>query len=405
MGYATGMLVPPLIELNKDVGRHLKAGHPWVFRKALASLPKHLTAGTIVDLVEHGAFVARGYLDPFSPIAVRVLTTNSRERVDAGFWKARIAQAVSLRTSLFEGEDVTGYRVVNGEGDFLPGVVVDRYADWAVLKLYSAGLKPHRDAIVKALMELLPLKGVFGRDEVGTSEDDDEGAGQGQVLAGEAPPDRIAIRERGTVLLVDVRGGQKTGLFLDQRENRRSVRRFARGRSVLNCYSFTGGFSIHAAMAGATRVTSIDQDADALGVAREIFQANSIEPSDHEFIPGDVPSFLAQARRDGVRYGCIVLDPPAFTKSQKTVEAAQEGYAGINRAALQILEPGGILLTASCSARVTAEEFFQAVKEGAFKAKADVQLLETHFQPADHPVQLQLPEGRYLKLLVLRKVA
>jgi 23S rRNA (cytosine1962-C5)-methyltransferase len=400
------MLVPPLLELGKDLGRHLRAGHPWVFRKALINIPRDLPAGTIVDLVEHGAFVARGYLDPHSPIAVRVLTTNARERVDAQFWKNRIAQAVALRNELFAGEDVDGYRVVNGEGDFLPGVVVDRYADFAVVKLYSAGLKVHRDAIVRALMSLLPIKGVFGRDELGRSDEDgDEGEGLGQVLAGEAPPEEIAIRERGTTLLVDVRRGQKTGLFLDQRENRRSVRRFARGRSVLNCYSFTGGFSIQAALAGATRVTSLDQDADALQLARKIFEANSIAPSEHDFITRDVPSFMAQARKDGLRYGCIVLDPPAFTKSQKTVEAAQEGYAGINRAALQILEPGGILLTASCSARVTADEFFQAVKEGAFKAKADVQLLETHFQPADHPVQVQLPEGRYLKMLVLRKVA
>jgi 23S rRNA (cytosine1962-C5)-methyltransferase len=400
------MLVPPLHELGKDLGRHLRAGHPWVFRKALINIPRDLPAGTIVDLVEHGAFVARGYLDPHSPIAVRVLTTNARERVDAQFWKNRIAQAVALRNELFAGEDVDGYRVVNGEGDFLPGVVVDRYADFAVVKLYSAGLKVHRDAIVRALMSLLPIKGVFGRDELGRSDEDgDEGEGLGQVLAGEAPPEEIAIRERGTTLLVDVRRGQKTGLFLDQRENRRSVRRFARGRSVLNCYSFTGGFSIQAALAGATRVTSLDQDADALQLARKIFEANSIAPSEHDFITRDVPSFMAQARKDGLRYGCIVLDPPAFTKSQKTVEAAQEGYAGINRAALQILEPGGILLTASCSARVTADEFFQAVKEGAFKAKADVQLLETHFQPADHPVQVQLPEGRYLKMLVLRKVA
>ena len=398
------MLVPPLLELQKDLGRHLRAGHPWVFRKALADVPKALPAGTIVDLVEHGSFVARGYLDPHSPIAVRVLTTNQHERIDAAFWKARLTQAVSLRKTLFEGEDLNAWRVVNGEGDFLPGVVVDRYADWAVIKLYSAGLKPHRATLVKLLMELLPVRGVFGRDEI-PKEDDAEERAQGQVLAGDEPPERIAIRERGTTLLVDVRRGQKTGLFLDQRENRRALRRYAGGRSTLNCYSFTGGFSVQAAAAGATRVTSIDQDSDAVDLSREVFAANALDPAAHEFVVGDVPSFLSEARRSGRRFGCIVLDPPAFTKSQKTVDSAQEGYVSINRAALQILEPGGILFTASCSARVTPEEFFQAVKEGAFKAKADVQLLETHFQPADHPVQLQLPEGRYLKLFVLRRVA
>lgn len=400
------MLVPPLLELTKDLGRHLRAGHPWVFRKALAELPRSLPAGTIVDLVERGSFVARGYLDPHSPIAVRVLTTNSRERVDARFWRERLARAHALREALFAGTEVNAYRVCNGEGDFLPGLVVDRYADYAVIKLYSAGLTPHRDAIVRALMDLLPIRGVYGRDEIATDDDGDGESGlQGRVLAGDEPPERIAIREWGATLLVDVRRGQKTGLFLDQRENRRALRRFAKGRTTLNCYSYTGGFSVQAALAGASRVVSVDLDEDAIGVAREIFEANGLDPLAHDFVRGDVPSYLANARRDGVRFGCIILDPPAFTKAQRTVDAALEGYAGINRAALQVLEPGGYLITASCSARVTAEDFFQSVKEAAFKAKADVQLLETHFQPADHPVQLQLPEGRYLKLLVLRRVA
>ncbi len=375
-----------------------------MFRKAIADIPKSLPAGTVVDLVERGSFVARGYLDPHSPIAVRVLTTDSRERIDETFWKGRLERAIRLRTELFPGDDVDAWRCVNGEGDFLPGIVVDRYADWAVVKLYSAGLKAFRDTIVRLLMGLLPIRGVYGRDELGREDDTEDGV-EGHVLTGGDPPERITIRERGAKLLVDVRRGQKTGLFLDQRENRHALRRYARGRTVLNCYSYTGGFSIQAALGGATRVTSIDQDADAVALSRDIFDANGLDAGAHEFITGDVGAFLSEARREGRRYGCIVLDPPAFTKSQRTVESAREGYAGINRAAFQILEPGGILFTASCSARVSAEEFFLAVKEGAFKARADVQLLETHFQPADHPVQVQLPEGRYLKLLVLRRVA
>lgn len=397
------MLVPPVLELSKDLGRHLRAGHPWVFRHALVELPKALPAGTVVDLCERGSFVARGYLDPHSPIAVRVLTRNPRERIDAGFWKARLEQAVALRRALFDRTEVDAYRVVNGEGDFLPGIVADRYADFAVLKLYSAGLKPHRKAIVDALMQLLPLRGVWGRDELGKDEAEPESAG-GQLLAGAAPPERIAIREREVTLLVDVRRGQKTGLFLDQRENRAAVRQWARGRTALNCYAFTGGFSVQAALGGATQVVSVDQDADALALAGDIYEANGLDRASHEAVRADVPTYLATARRDGRTFGLVVLDPPAFTKAKATVEAAQEGYASINRAALQVLEPGGILVTASCSARVSLDEFFQAVKEGAFKAKADVQLLETHLQPADHPVQLQLPEGRYLKLFVLRKL-
>lgn len=403
------MLVPPLLHLTKDLGRHLRAGHPWVFRKALESIPKHLPAGTIVDLVEHGAFVARGYLDPHSPIAVRVLTRDPRERIDASFWARRIERAASLRRELFRDEDLDAWRVVNGEGDLLPGVVADRYGDFIVLKLYSAGLRPHRDAIVRALQAAVPVAGVYGRDEPGGDEtagmDSDSAPPEGRVLAGEEPPEFIAIRERGAKLLVDVRRGQKTGLFLDQRENRAALRRHARGRTVLNCYSYTGGFSVQAALGGAVSVTSIDQDADAISLARRTFEANGLNPSEHEFRVGDVPDYLSRLKQNEVgRFDCIVLDPPAFTKSQRTVESALDGYASLNRSALQVLRPGGLLVTASCSARVSAEAFFNAVKEAAFKAKADVQLLETHFQPADHPVQLQLPEGRYLKLFVLRRV-
>lgn len=400
------MHVPPLLELSKELGRHLRAGHPWVFRKAVKAIPRGLPAGTIVDLVEQGGFVARGYLDPHSPIAVRVLTRDPRERVDEAFWTRRIARAVQLRVDAFRGEDVDAWRMVNGEGDFLPGIVADRYGDFAVLKLYSAGLRPHREAIVRGLRAAFPLRGVYGRDELPREDDEEGGAAEGRVLDGEAPPERIAIRERGAVLLVDVRRGQKTGLFLDQRENRRELRRWAHGRAVLNCYSYTGGFSVHAALAGAARVVSVDQDADAIGLSQETFRANGLDPAAHDFVVDDVPEYLARVRREGGegRFGCIVLDPPAFTKAQRTADAALEGYAALNRSALQILAPGGYLLTASCSARVSAEEFFGAVKEAAFKAKADVQLLETRLQPADHPVQLQLPEGRYLKLLVLRRV-
>jgi len=286
--------------------------------------------------------------------------------------------------------------------------VADRYADFAVLKLYSAGLKPHRAHIVSALMSTLPIKGVWGRDEVGRdgdpNDDDDAASNGGQVLAGDTPPERIAIRERGTTLLVDVRNGQKTGLFLDQRENRRAVRKWSKGRSVLNCFSFMGGFSVQAALGGATRVVSVDQDGDAMALAQDIFRANQLDVGQHDFVTGDVSKYLASAKQEGASFGLIVLDPPAFTKSQKTVEAALDGYASLNRAALQVLDTGGLLVTASCSARVSYEEFFGTIKEAAFKAKVDLQLVEQHLQPADHPVAMQLPEGRYLKLMVLRRV-
>lgn len=407
--------------LQKDLARHLRAGHPWVFRKAVERAPRGLPAGAIVDVVEGERFVARGYYDPHSAIAVRVLTRDAAEAIDAAFWRNRAQRALALRRDLVRG--TTGYRVVHGEADGLPGVVADRYDRWIVLKLYSAGLTPHRGAIVEALRDAVarppvaraddadgprdaPLAGIFGRDEIAQDDEGGVAPAQGKVLWGAAPPERIAIDEQGMRLLVDVRRGQKTGTFLDQRENRRLVRELARGRALaLNCFSYTGGFSVAAALGGARRVVSVDLDADAIGLARDNFAENGLEPSGHEFLVDDAFEALARARRDGRRFDLVVCDPPAFAKSQRAVEAALAGYASLNRAALGVLAPGGLLVTASCSARVSAEQFHDAVREAAFKARVDLQLVAERRQPPDHPISPQFREGRYLKLLVYRRAA
>ena len=395
----------PTLALQKDLARHLRAGHPWVFRKAIERAPRGLAAGAIVDVTEGGRFVARGYLDPHSAIAVRVLTREPAEVVDADFWRRRVARAFALRAEVVSG--TTGYRVVHGESDGLPGLVVDRYDRFAVLKLYSAGLTPHRPAIVEAIRAEVPgLAGVYGRDEIGRDDADDGESEkpQGKVLWGAEPPERIAIDEHGMTVLVDVRRGQKTGSFLDQRENRRMVRDLARGRAeVLNLFGYTGGFSVAAALGGAKHVVTVDVDADAIALARENFKANGLDMADHAFATEDAFEILASYKREGRRFDLVVCDPPAFAKSQKAVEAAVSGYASLNRAALAVLAPGGLLVTASCSARVSAEQFTDAVKEAAFKARVDLQLLRETRQPPDHPVALQFREGRYLKCLVLRR--
>jgi 23S rRNA (cytosine1962-C5)-methyltransferase len=318
--------------------------------------------------------------------------------------------------------------------------VVDRYDRFAVLKLYSAGLTPHRADIVDAVrIEAEGLAGVFGRDEI--PRDDDEGsrapgqadepaperargrgkkgqassaqpaqlvqpagAGVGRVLWGAEPPERIEYDEHGMKVRVDVRKGQKTGHFLDQRENRRMVRELAPGRAeALNLFSYTGGFSVAAALGGAKHVVSVDTDRDAIALARENFAANGLDPADHAFSTQDCFDILAAYKKEGRRFNLVVCDPPAFAKSQKAVEAALAGYASLNRAALAVLAPGGLLVTASCSARVSPEQFTDAVKEAAFKAKVDLALVGETRQQADHPVSLQFREGRYLKCLVLRR--
>jgi 23S rRNA (cytosine1962-C5)-methyltransferase len=392
------------LPLRKDLARHLRAGHPWVFRRAVDKAPSRLPAGSIVDVTEDGRFVARGYYDPHSAIAVRILTREPAEAVDAAFWRRRVARALALRRELVSG--TSAYRLVHGEGDGLPGVIVDRYDRFAVLKLYSAGLTPHRAAIVEAVRaEVEGLAGVFGRDEVGRDDDEDEvSGGTGRVLWGAEPPERIAVDEHGMTLLVDVRRGQKTGHFLDQRDNRRMVRELARGRAeALNLFGYTGGFSVAAALGGARHAVTVDVDRDAIALARENFRANGLDPADHAFAAEDCFELLGRYRKEGRRFDLVVCDPPAFAKSQRAVEGALAGYASLNRAALAVLAPGGLLVTASCSARVSAEEFSDAVKEAAFKARVDLSLVAETRQPPDHPVSLQFREGRYLKCLVLRR--
>jgi 23S rRNA (cytosine1962-C5)-methyltransferase len=395
------------LPLRKDLARHLRAGHPWVFRKAVERAPGRLPPGAIVDVTEDGRFVARGYYDPHSAISVRILTREPAEAIDAAFWRRRVARAVALRRELVHGTN--GWRVVHGEADGLPGVVADRYGGFAVLKLYSAGLTPHRAEIVDALRaEVDGLEGVFGRDEI-PRDDQDEGEGgapAGRVLWGAEPPERITIDEHGMKVLVDVRRGQKTGHFLDQRENRRMVRELAAGRpEALNLFSYTGGFSVAAALGGAKHVVSVDVDRDAIALARENFRANGLDPADHAFAAEDCFDLLARYKREGRRFDLVVCDPPAFAKSQKAVEGAIAGYASLNRAALAVLAPGGLLVTASCSARIPADQFADAVKEAAYKAKVDLSLVRETRQPPDHPISLQFREGRYLKCLVLRRAS
>jgi 23S rRNA (cytosine1962-C5)-methyltransferase len=376
-----------------------------VFRRAIEAAPRGLEAGAVVDVVEDGRFVARGYFDPHSAISVRILTRDAAEVIDAGFWRRRVRRAMALREALVRG--TTGMRLVHGESDGLPGVVADRYAGHVVLKLYSAGLTPHRGDVVEALRQEVPgLAGVYGRDEIPRDEEDDEAQPRGQVLWGAEPPERIEIDEHGMRLLVDVRRGQKTGLFLDQRENRRLVRELAPGRAEgLNLFGYTGGFSVAAALGGVGHVVTVDQDADAIRLARENFRTNGLDAADHAFAVGDAFEWLRRYRAEGRRFDLVVCDPPAFAKSQKAVEGAVAGYASLNRAALQVLSPGGLLVTASCSARVSSEQFQDAVKEAAFKARVEILLVEERHQPPDHPVSPQFREGRYLKCCFYRRTS
>ena len=385
------------LTLAKDLARPIRAGHPWIFRNAL-SPHAELPAGAIVDVTDgRGRFVARGYYDPKAAVAVRVLTLDAEERIDSAFLRRRLRTCLDLRRALVLDAETDACRLVHGEGDGLPGVIIDLYGGYAVLKLYSAGLLPHRDSLARALSETVPgLLGIIARDDLK--------ADKGELLSGAMPPDPLLILENGAKFAVDLFGGQKTGFFLDQRESRFLVRRLARGKSVLNCFGYTGGFSINAALGGAGRVVTVDLDADAVALARRNFALNGLDPSPHDFWAADVASTVKRLTDRGEKFGMVILDPPAYAKSQKAVDAAVAGYTALNRTALALVEKGGLFCTASCTARVSAEDFFSAVKSAASAAGVRLQLLFQKFQPPDHPIALQFPEGRYLKFFVFRRV-
>jgi 23S rRNA (cytosine1962-C5)-methyltransferase len=379
-------------------GRELpvRAGHPWIFSGAIASGLDGAEPGEPVRVVAHGGgFVAAGYGNPRTAIAIRVLTLDD-EAVDAALVARRIDAALALRRAVVP-PDTTAYRVVNGEGDQLPGVVVDRYGDYLVCQLLTAGAARLADALVAAFQSRLAPRGILERSEGGVRAEEGLGGARG-VLAGEEPG-RVVVLEHGMRLVADLLHGQKTGLFLDQRDNRARIRALASGKRVLNAFAYTGGFAVAAALGGATHVVSVDTSRPALELGEQAWAENGLVPDTATWIEGDVFEVL-RAGRD--RFDLIVLDPPPFVRRRRDLTPGLRGYKDVNLQALRRLEPGGWLLTCSCSQHLDRAGFRQVVAAAASDAGRSVQLVEEHGHPPDHPTALAHPEGEYLKALLLR---
>jgi 23S rRNA (cytosine1962-C5)-methyltransferase len=384
----------PRVHLKKDLARHVRDGHPWIFADALA--PAKLPTGELVDVMGvDGKFLARGLYDAGSPIAVRVATRDAREAIDAGWVRARLSEALAARRGVIDARETDAFRWCNGEGDFLPGVVVDVYAEVAVVRFDGDAVLRWRDWVADAVAELsrpLGVGWVYERSR----------GGRGEALRGGAPPEVVEIREAGVRFGVEVTRGQKTGTFLDQRENRRAIRPFADGVEVANLFAYTGGFSVHAALAGARRVATVDSAEAAIEAARGNFARNGLDPARHEFAALDAFAWLERARREGRRFGLIIVDPPSFAPSERSVQRALAAYRDLHAAALGLLEENGVIAAASCSSHVSAEAFLGALREGAVRAGRPLRVLEVRGQPGDHPSLPAFPEGRYLKMIIAR---
>ena len=390
-----------MIQLKPGREKSLKRRHPWIFSGAVEKASGK--AGDTVEVVDSAKkFVARAAYSPKSQIRARVWTFDANEAVDAGFFRSRIEKALALREALPAAKHTNALRLIHGESDGLPGLVVDRYADVLVAQFLAAGVERWRDPILDALTELTGCTAIFERSdaEVRKLEGLESRIG---FARGNQNASRCPIIEYGLNFRVDVEQGQKTGFFLDQRENRHRIRSLAAGREVLDGFCYTGGFSVAALAGGARRVTAIESSKDAIQIAKENLAANPLDASRVDFVQADVFAHLRKLRDAAARFDLIILDPPKFAPTAAQVKKAARAYKDINLWALKLLAPGGLLATFSCSGGVSAELFQSIVAGAALDAGADARIIERFGAAADHPVALEFPEGEYLKgLLVLK---
>jgi 23S rRNA (cytosine1962-C5)-methyltransferase len=386
----------PQIRLRPNTERLLIKGHPWVFSGAVARRDPDAGRGAIVDVYnDAGRFIARGMCNPGAEIVVRILTRMADNVIDPAFLSARIERAVRLRLGnpLLECSDAV--RLVHGESDGLPGLIVDNYAGWLVFQIHTAGMEALREPIVAALLDVISPKGLFERSDVGTRRAEGLQDRPTGPVAGDEPPELIEFHEGEVQLFADIRRGQKTGFFLDQRDNRLLLGRIVDDRSVLNCFSFSGGFSAHAMRGGAASTLDVDIAPRALSLGRRNIAANGDAPA--RSVAADAFAFLdSMAEANGPRYGVVVVDPPSLVRKSRDVKSAMGVYTKLNRNALRLVEDDGYLLTSSCSTRITDEDFFQIIRRAASGARVQARMVARTHHPADHPVDPAFPEGRYL---------
>ncbi|HKY08375.1 MAG TPA: class I SAM-dependent rRNA methyltransferase [Candidatus Binatia bacterium] len=384
------------IYLKQGRERPVLNGHPWIFSGAVEKIEGDTESVGVADVFDgKKTWLARGFYNPKSQIRVRLLTRH-KEDIDGNFFKRRLSRAFAFRQHHLSAS-TNAYRIVNGEGDFLPGLIVDRYGDFLVCQFLAAGMARFKDDIVEALGDVLTARGIFERSEgrVGNEEGIEAAAG---VLGGEAPPETVPIEENGYKFLVDIRRGQKTGFFLDQRDNRSFLSEVAANRTVLNCFSFSGAFSVYAYAGGAKEVVSVDSSMPALELAEQNLEVNHFGHAPGELIKGDAFAFLKEIER---KFDLIVLDPPSLAHKRSDLDAATGGYKFLNLHALKHVNPGGMLLTFSCSQHLSIDLFQKVVFGAAVDAGRTVAVVKRLSQPLDHPFSLHHPEGEYLKGLAV----
>jgi 23S rRNA (cytosine1962-C5)-methyltransferase len=387
----------PRIVLKKGREKPVLRGHPWVFSGAVAKAEGDLSPGEIREVYSgEGQFLGMGQFNPRSQIILRLLT-RKKEVLDASFFRERLVQAHTLREKGLKGK-TNAYRMINGEGDFLPGLIVDRYGEALVLQCLTAGMERLKGLFLDLLVEQFKPKSIYERSDVSSRKEEGLPETKG-LLYGEDITEPIEIKEYGCRFQVDVKNGQKTGFYLDQRENRFFLQKTSEGKKVLDCFCYTGGFSIHAGIGGAKEITLIDSSEEALEQVKKHFILNHLRGITTHLIRGDAFDAMRSLEPD---YDLIILDPPPFAKKKGHLPGASRGYKDLNLQAFRLLKKDGLLFTFSCSHHMNWDLFQKIVFSAAVDSGRKVQLLARRGHPIDHPIDLSHPEGEYLRGMVLR---
>ncbi|WP_199117288.1 class I SAM-dependent rRNA methyltransferase [Pedobacter sp. ASV28] len=392
------------IKLKKGKEKAVHQRHPWVFSGALDKIMGKPENGEVVKVISaNNEFLAYGYFNGQSRVAVRLIEWEEGQEIDAAWYEHKISAAVNARARLLKNKDTDAYRLIFSEADFLPGLIVDQYANFLSVQILSAGIEKAKAIVIDILVKLLNPKGIFDRSDA-TARTHEGITAENGLLWGETPAAFIAVKENGITYHINIAEGQKSGFYCDQRDNRSILAAYTAGKSVLDCFSYSGGFSLNALAQGAAQVTSVDSSPLAIETLKQNIALNEFDETKHIAIQSDVNKQLRQFNDEGKKFDIVILDPPKYAPSRSALDRAARAYKDLNRRGLMLLESGGLLATFSCSGAVDIETFKQIIAWAALDAGKEVQIIKQFCQPEDHPVRLSFPEGEYLKGLLLRVV-
>ena len=388
------------VKLKKGKEKAVRQLHPWVFSGAIDQIKGNPDNGDIIRVTDsNNDFLAYGFFNSKSRVAVRLLEWNLETEINESWWRRKIKIAVKHRDEL-NTEDTNTYRLIFSEADFLPGLIVDRYADFLSVQILTSGIENIKHIILDELQQLLSPKGIFDRSDASARAHEGMDASSGGILLGTEPPEFVSVKENGIFYQVNIAEGQKSGFYCDQRDNRKWVADHVKDKKVLDCFSYSGGFSLNAMAKGAKEVISVDSSAPALDTLKRNMEINDFNSIPHRLIQSDVNKQLRAFREVNEKFDVIILDPPKYAPSRSALTKASRAYKDLNRMAMLLLEEGGLLATYSCSGAVDIGMFKQIIAWAALDAGKEVQFIQQFSQPADHPVRSSFPEGEYLKGLL-----